>query len=141
MLKTFEKELVAEGLAALNPLNRVDISEGVALPDEVTKIVTNRSGSVLSASTILKSDFFSNLQKMTLPESVAFSRSIIRLVTDPVLTYRRIDGSPNFRRVPLMLHPISSRSGPNSPDSVEFVAGNEHDNKWVCGSGMPTVQG
>ena len=32
----------------------------------------NRSGSILSASTILKSDFFSNLQKMTLPEYVLF---------------------------------------------------------------------
>ncbi|EIM91392.1 uncharacterized protein STEHIDRAFT_153038 [Stereum hirsutum FP-91666 SS1] len=121
VLKTFEKELLAEGLAALSPLNRVDIAEGVALPDEVTKIVTNRSGSILSASTILKSDFFSNLQKMTLPE--------------------RIDGSPNFRRVPLMLHPVASRSGSTSPDGFEFVAGNEQDNKWVCGSGMPTVQG
>jgi hypothetical protein len=42
--------------------------EGVADPDEVTQVVVNRSGSILSASTILKSDFFSNLQKMTLPE-------------------------------------------------------------------------
>lgn len=68
VLKTFEKELVAEGLAALKPLLRVDVADGVALPDEVTSVVTNRSGSILSASTILKSDFFSNLQKMTLPE-------------------------------------------------------------------------
>jgi hypothetical protein len=70
VLKTFEKELMAEGAAALKPLNRVDIGDGVALPDEVSKIVSNRAGSVLSASTILKSDFFSNLQKMSLPECI-----------------------------------------------------------------------
>jgi hypothetical protein len=70
VLKTFEKELMAEGIAALKPLVRVDIGDGVALPDEVSKIVSDRSGTILSASTILKSDFFSNLQKMSLPELV-----------------------------------------------------------------------
>lgn len=40
-----------------------------------------------------------------------------------------------------MLHPVSSRSGSSSPDGLDFVAGSEQDNKWVCGSGMPTVQG
>jgi hypothetical protein len=68
VIKTFEKELLAEGIDALKPLNHVDLADGIALPDEVTNIVTNRSGSILSASTILKSDFFTNLQKMTLPE-------------------------------------------------------------------------
>lgn len=68
MLKTFEKELVADGVNALKPLERVDVTDGVALPDEVKQVVVNRSGTILSASTILKSDFFSNLQKMTLPE-------------------------------------------------------------------------
>ncbi|KAI0027879.1 inositol hexakisphosphate-domain-containing protein [Vararia minispora EC-137] len=114
VLKTFEKELMAEGVAALKPLVRVDIGDGVALPDEVSEIVSNRSGSILSASTILKSDFFSNLQKMSLPE--------------------RVEGSPNFRRVPL--HLIPQRI---SPSEVDFVASS--GNKWVCGSGMPTVQG
>jgi hypothetical protein len=69
-LKTFEKELRADGLHALKPLERADEAEGVAHPDEVKQIVMNRSGGILSASTILKSDFFSNLQKMTLPEYV-----------------------------------------------------------------------
>ena len=68
VIKTFEKELRAEGIDALKPLNRVDLADGIALPDEVTNVVTNRSGSILSASTILKSDFFTNLQKMSLPE-------------------------------------------------------------------------
>ena len=68
MIKTFEKELLSEDLNTLKPLERVDVAEGVPLPDEVQKVVANRSGSILSASTILKSDFFSNLQKMSLPE-------------------------------------------------------------------------
>jgi hypothetical protein len=70
VIKTFEKELFAEGIDALKPLKRVDLADGIALPDEVTNVVTNRSGSILSASTILKSDFFTNLQKMSLPEYV-----------------------------------------------------------------------
>lgn len=61
---------MAEGLLALKPLERVDIAEGMPLPDEVKQVVANRSGVILSASTILKSDFFSNLQKMSLPECV-----------------------------------------------------------------------
>jgi predicted DNA-binding antitoxin AbrB/MazE fold protein len=68
VIKTFEKELLGQGLSVLKPLERVDLAEGVALPDEAQRVVKNRSGSILSASTILKSDFFSNLQKMSLPE-------------------------------------------------------------------------
>ncbi len=68
MIKTFEKELLADGFNALKPLERADYADGVAHPDEVRQVVVSRSGSILSASTILKSDFFSNLQKMTLPE-------------------------------------------------------------------------
>ncbi|KIJ66912.1 hypothetical protein HYDPIDRAFT_180575 [Hydnomerulius pinastri MD-312] len=120
VIKTFEKELVADGLHALTPLERTEVNDGVAHPDEVKQVVVNRSGSILSASTILKSDFFSNLQKMTLPE--------------------RIEGSPNFRRVPLTLKLVSS--GTPSPDvSVGFLPGSAGDGKMVCGSGMPTVQG
>ena len=68
VIKTFEKELAEDGVNALKPLERVDIREGMPLPDEVKQVVANRSGVILSASTILKSDFFLNLQKMSLPE-------------------------------------------------------------------------
>ncbi|KAG8748240.1 hypothetical protein FRC10_007629 [Ceratobasidium sp. 414] len=102
---TFENELQVEGAKALKPLERSERRDGVALPDDIQHVVANRSGSVLSASTILKSDFFSNLQKMSLPE--------------------RIDGAANFRRIPLTL-------GLND---------NGPDGKWVCGSGMPTIDG
>ena len=70
VIKTFEREMIDNGINALKPLDRADDKSGVADPDEVTKVVVNRSGSILSASTIIKSDFFSNLQKMTLPEYV-----------------------------------------------------------------------
>uniref|UniRef100_A0A0W0FRV3 Metal ion binding oxidoreductase n=1 Tax=Moniliophthora roreri TaxID=221103 RepID=A0A0W0FRV3_MONRR len=121
--KTFEKELTgAEGLNVLKPLERVNVVDGVAHPDEVEQVVINRSGTILSASTILKSDFFSNLQKMTLPE--------------------RIEGSPNFRRVPLTLKLVNPKSGRSSPaDVTDFVVGTVSDRKMVCGSGMPTVDG
>lgn len=68
VIKTFEKELLESSLNALKPLERVHDIEGMAAPDEVKQVVANRSGTILSASTILKSDFFSNLQKMSLPE-------------------------------------------------------------------------
>uniref|UniRef100_A0A8H7Y3N0 Inositol hexakisphosphate-domain-containing protein n=1 Tax=Psilocybe cubensis TaxID=181762 RepID=A0A8H7Y3N0_PSICU len=121
VIKTFEKEMLEEGINALKPLERADTKAGVADPDEVTNVVVNRSGSILSASTIIKSDFFSNLQKMTLPE--------------------RIDGAPNFRRVPMSLRPTSSASsGSSSPlEGTEFII--EEGGKMVCGSGMPTVGG
>ncbi|ESK95344.1 metal ion binding oxidoreductase [Moniliophthora roreri MCA 2997] len=123
VIRTFEKELTgAEGLNVLKPLERVNVVDGVAHPDEVEQVVINRSGTILSASTILKSDFFSNLQKMTLPE--------------------RIEGSPNFRRVPLTLKLVNPKSGRSSPaDVTDFVVGTVSDRKMVCGSGMPTVDG
>jgi len=68
VFKTFENEMLAHGADSLKPLERMDVADGIALPDEIATTVANRSGTVLSASTILKSDFFSNLQKMSLPE-------------------------------------------------------------------------
>jgi hypothetical protein len=68
VFQTFEAEMLAQGAAALKPLERVTVADGVAFPDEAKQLVANRSGSILSASTMLKSDFFSGLQKMSLPE-------------------------------------------------------------------------
>ncbi|KAJ4494760.1 inositol hexakisphosphate-domain-containing protein [Lentinula edodes] len=118
VIKTFERELMTDGMNTLKPLRRADLVEGMAHPDEVKQVVMNRSGDILSASTILKSDFFSNLQKMTLPE--------------------RIEGAPNFRRVPLTLR-VKPASSPFSPmeSRIEPVL----EGKMVCGSGMPTVDG
>ncbi|KAF8176691.1 inositol hexakisphosphate-domain-containing protein [Mycena galopus ATCC 62051] len=119
IIKTFENELFADGFNSLKPLERADVTDGVAHPDEVDQIVANRSGSILSASTILKNDMFLNLQKMTLPECVH-------------------PRAPNFRRVPLNLRsmPSPSLSPASSTDAL-----NLGDEKMVCGSGMPTVEG
>ncbi len=71
VFRTFQQELRAAGADALKPLERVDVGDDPAAIDEVNLVVANRAGVVLSAATILKSDFFSNLQKMSLPEWVS----------------------------------------------------------------------
>ncbi|EEB87760.1 hypothetical protein MPER_14758, partial [Moniliophthora perniciosa FA553] len=46
----------------------------------------------------------------------------------------RIEGSPNFRRVPLTLKLVNSKSGRSSPaDETDFVVGTVSDGKMVCG--------
>jgi hypothetical protein len=132
VIQTFEKELKADGLNALKPLERADEEEGVAYPDEAKQVVVNRSGGILSASTILKSDFFLNLQKMTLPEFVFFFINLHIPFAD-LLLHRRIDGSPNFRRLPLTLRLISSVPSSPSSSSTEFIPEGVPDGKMVCG--------
>ena len=97
VIKTFEKELLSEDLNTLKPLERVHEAEGMALPDEVQKVVANRAGSILSASTILKSDFFSNLQKMSLPECVSRAITMVILLT-------RVSGASRARRTSGVYH-------------------------------------
>jgi protein-tyrosine phosphatase len=63
---------------------------------QVRSVVESRKGAVLAPMTILKFDHFIGCQKMSLPE--------------------RIEGAPNFRKVPL----------------------DEHSGKFVCGLAMPT---
>jgi hypothetical protein len=82
VFKTLENELEEGGLQGLTPIDRMDVSAGMALPDEVAQVVAGRSGAILSAQTILKSDFFSGLQKQSLPD--------------------RVDGAANYRRAPLI---------------------------------------
>ncbi|KAJ7613946.1 inositol hexakisphosphate-domain-containing protein [Roridomyces roridus] len=100
VIKTFENELSANGLNALKPLELARVTDGVADPDEVNQIIVNRCGSILSASTILKNDMFSNLRKMIPPE--------------------HIEGAPNFRQLPLTLRSSSSGTGigPGDPKTV-----------------------
>ncbi|KAK4685163.1 hypothetical protein P7C73_g4998, partial [Tremellales sp. Uapishka_1] len=83
VFKTLEKELREGGLASLKPIERMEPADGMALPDEVTQVVVSRSGVILSAQTILKSDFFSGLQKLSLPE--------------------RVEGAANYRRLPMVI--------------------------------------
>lgn len=96
VFRTFSKELKEGGLDVLAPVSRLAPADGMATTDEVMDVVTRRRGQVrsrpqplpcephlttstrsfqiLSASTILKSDFFSNLQKQSLPECVILYR-------------------------------------------------------------------
>lgn len=114
VFKTIERELDAAGIDALVPLER-PVTDGAASNDEVADFVAQRSGRVLSAFTLLKSDFFSGLQKMSLPE--------------------RVDGAPNFRRVPLG---FSSGTHDGSKSATDATAEN---GPLVYGTGMPTADG
>lgn len=68
VFKTLETELLHGGINSLTPIERTEPQPGLALEDEVDFIVANRDGAILSAQTILKSDFFTGLQKQSLPE-------------------------------------------------------------------------
>ncbi|KAG8953141.1 hypothetical protein FRC04_003089 [Tulasnella sp. 424] len=115
VFKTFENEMKADGVLSLKRLERMDVAEGIALPDEIAQTVANRSGNILSASTILKSDFFSNLQKMSLPE--------------------RIEGAANFREIPLLV-PLPEEMWAPLPGLTEKVK-----KMTVVGTGMPQTDG
>ncbi|KAG8928388.1 hypothetical protein FRC01_006011 [Tulasnella sp. 417] len=115
VFKTFENEMKADGVLSLKRLERMDVAEGIALPDEIAQTVANRSGNILSASTILKSDFFSNLQKMSLPE--------------------RIEGAANFREIPLLV-PLPEEQWAPLSGLTEKVK-----SMTVVGTGMPQTDG
>ncbi|WWC73457.1 uncharacterized protein I206_107427 [Kwoniella pini CBS 10737] len=113
VFKTLEKELEEGGLQSLAPIERIDPADGMALPDEVTQVVANRSGAILSGQTILKSDFFSGLQKQSLPE--------------------RVDGAANYRKLPLLLEDWRNEG---TPHAVE-----DENHHYVYGTGMPSSSG
>lgn len=134
VFKTIERELDTAGIDALVPLEK-PVPAGNALSDEVAEFVAKRSGRILSAFTLLKSDYFvgltgfchslsradlsvrpqSGLQKMSLPE--------------------RVDGAPNFRRVRLLFNGEASQSSSTAPPTSADHA------PLVYGTGMPTVGG
>ncbi|GJN93415.1 hypothetical protein Rhopal_006470-T1 [Rhodotorula paludigena] len=119
VFRTIEKELDEAGLDALTPLTQSAISSGTASNDEIADFVAHRSGRILSAYTVVKSDFFSGLQKMALPE--------------------RVDGSPNFRRVPLSI--AGSEAALRTPISTASAQAQQQSGPLVYGTGMPTVDG
>ncbi|PWN50330.1 hypothetical protein IE53DRAFT_369000 [Violaceomyces palustris] len=129
VFNTISKEFEKIDIETIMPLQKVDVSDGMALSDEVQEVVQNRKGSILSAFTMLKSDFFSGILKLGLPE--------------------RIEGMPNLRGVPLLLAPSSYSSSssstfgygglgstPSTPRTPVMTPGRE---TW--GSGMPTLDG
>jgi hypothetical protein len=128
--RTIERELDDASINALLPLQQ---NRGELGTDEVAEFVAGRNGNILSAMTLLKSDFFSNLQKMSLPE--------------------RVDGAPNFRRVKLALDGTAAPRTPStasaatpgfsftSAGGATTTEGVEEAGPMVYGSGMPTVDG
>ncbi|GAA5953720.1 hypothetical protein JCM8115_004129 [Rhodotorula mucilaginosa] len=130
VFRTIEKELRHADIDVLLPIKQ-QIASGVALDDEVAEFVAQRHGRILSAFTLLKSDFFSGLQKMSLPE--------------------RVDGAPNFRRVPLSIAgseavrtpaPNSRPGTPKPPgNSATLSSGSGNIGPSVYGTGMPTIDG
>ncbi|ORY84702.1 inositol hexakisphosphate-domain-containing protein [Leucosporidium creatinivorum] len=114
VFKTIERELDTAGIEALVPLEK-PIAAGNALSDEVAEFVAKRSGRILSPFTLLKSDYFSGLQKMSLPE--------------------RVEGAPNFRRVRLLFGGDAA-----TPTSAAVPTGADGAS-LVYGTGMPTVDG
>ncbi|GAA6022381.1 hypothetical protein JCM10207_004746 [Rhodosporidiobolus poonsookiae] len=138
VFRTIEHELDSASLDVLLPLSPNTSSSnhtGTATNDEVADFVAQRNGRILSAYTLLKSDFFSGLQKMSLPE--------------------RVEGTPNFRRVPLAINAVGALSaagdGSRTPASASSAsipstgatttAGPKDAGALVYGSGMPTVDG
>ncbi|GAA6056946.1 hypothetical protein JCM3770_007157 [Rhodotorula araucariae] len=120
VFRTIQRELDDAGIDALTPLHRPGaVERGTASNDEVADFVAARAGRILSAYCLLKSDFFSGLQRMSLPE--------------------RVDGAPNFRRVPLSAADPGLRT-PQSASSATVTAPHGHG-PLVYGSGMPTVDG
>ncbi|TIA73209.1 hypothetical protein E3P81_00237 [Wallemia ichthyophaga] len=118
VLRTFENEIKVGGLESLQALKRDDNPpEGNALSDEVERVVRNRNGRILSAQTLLKSDFFSQLQKMSLPE--------------------RVEGAANFRRVPLSLAQNVEYYKSANLDQVEIT----ETDSIIVGVGMPSGTG
>ncbi|OAV90528.1 hypothetical protein PTTG_02608 [Puccinia triticina 1-1 BBBD Race 1] len=84
VFKTLLDELNGAEIQALTPLELGTFaSHGGDWTEEEQTVVARRSGIILSAQTILKSDFFVGLQKMTLP--------------------MRVEGLPNIRQVPISL--------------------------------------
>lgn len=115
VLYTFENEIKSGGLESLQALTRdTNPPEGNALSDEVERVVRNRNGRILSAQTLLKSDFFSQLQKMSLPE--------------------RVEGAANFRRIPLSLAQNIEYYRNINDENVKIT----ETDKIIVGVGMPS---
>ncbi|KAJ3072961.1 hypothetical protein HDU98_002548 [Podochytrium sp. JEL0797] len=106
---TMLEEMEHGGLKSLVPVEHLMPGDGIALSNEVIDVVDGRNGAVLAKHTILKVDVFPGAQKLSLIE--------------------RVDGAPNYRRIPvsdilasISYNPISHRV----------------DDRAVYGIGMPT---
>ena len=112
VLQTLSKDLEKVSLARITPLPS-GVKEGVASESEEQEVISNRSGSILSPFTMLKSDFFPGILKRSLP--------------------LHLEGMPNLRGMSMQLFATDSLS---SSATLEAIAARE-----VWGTGMPSVDG
>ena len=121
---TIEKEIDAGGLSSLIPIDQTEGSEE-ADADASRDVVLKRSGRILGPGTLLKSDLFLGLQKLSLPE--------------------RIEGAPNFRVANLALSqpPRTPVDGRRRAGSISARSSSTFDDgdSAVYGVGMPSVTG
>lgn len=116
VLQTISKEFEKLDIFLITPLQtqsqKIEAADGMALASEVDEVVAQRHGAILTAYTMLKSDFFSGIAKVHLSQ---------------------IDGIPNLRSIPLLVG--SPGAEPPTPGKLSA----EGSQTW--GSGMPTVSG
>lgn len=134
VFKTIERELDHIGVDGLIPLERPD-KTGIALTDEIHDFVATRRGQILSAFTLLKSDYFVSSLQLS-PQSGPDRNSRNRRVQfglQKMSLPERVEGVPNFRRAPLLF----------SDDSGSTVISDSPSESlpFVYGTGMPTVDG
>lgn len=118
VLQTIGKELDKVDLALITPLHRMEAADGMALDDEVNEVIANRDGSILTAYTMLKSDFFSGIAKVHLSQ---------------------IEGIPNLRSIPLLVG--GADHSPPEFGSAEQPTALSLPGRETWGSGMPTLDG
>ncbi|KAJ3024316.1 UNVERIFIED_CONTAM: hypothetical protein HDU68_008233 [Siphonaria sp. JEL0065] len=106
---TMLEEMEHGGLKSLVPVEHLMPGDGIALTNEVIDVVDGRNGAVLAKHTILKVDVFPGAQKLSLIE--------------------RVDGAPNYRRIPVL----------DILDSITYKPVTHRvDERAVYGIGMPT---
>ncbi|ORY52376.1 hypothetical protein BCR33DRAFT_711697 [Rhizoclosmatium globosum] len=106
---TMLEEMEHGGLKSLIPVEHLLPGDGIALTNEVVEVVDGRAGAVLAKHTILKVDVFPGAQKLSLIE--------------------RVDGAPNYRRIPVL----------DILDSISYKpVSHRVDERAVYGIGMPT---
>lgn len=129
VFSTLSNEFDKIDIATITPLQKVGDSSsavGMALNEEVQEVVSNRSGTILSAYTMLKSDMFPGLAKINLSQ---------------------IPGIPNLRGVqPILGWSPSSSSIPPTPaagqDQMSWsVASLAPPPIETWGHGMPSIEG
>ncbi|CAO1617411.1 unnamed protein product [Parajaminaea phylloscopi] len=116
VLQTISKEFEKVDISLITPLQtqnqRIEAADGMALASEVDEVVAQRHGAILTAYTMLKSDFFSGIAKVHLSQ---------------------IEGIPNLRSISLLVGPPDAE--PPTPGKLSI------DGSQTWGSGMPTIAG